>query len=33
MELASIIGLLAIVIIALLTLAYQEGFFGTHGKK
>lgn len=29
MELATIIGLVAIVIIALLALAYKEGFFGS----
>jgi hypothetical protein len=33
MELATIIALMAIAIIALLTLAYQEGFFGPSGKK
>jgi hypothetical protein len=33
MELATIVGLLAIAIIALLTLAYQEGFFGSTGRK
>jgi hypothetical protein len=33
MELATIIVLMAIAIIALLTLAYQEGFFGSSGKK
>jgi hypothetical protein len=33
MELAAIIGLVAIAIIALLALAYQEGFFRSLKKK
>jgi hypothetical protein len=33
MELVTIIGLVAIAIIALLALAYKEGFFGSSGEK